>query len=51
MTDENENPQDDLKTFDIYHCFSRWDVLLAVACIVAILAAIAWYAFFKGQAV
>jgi hypothetical protein len=33
---EEHNAQS-LKTFDMYSCFSRWDVLLAIAVVVGLL--------------
>lgn len=43
MTDKK--PKDDNKTFDIYHIFSRWDLMLAVAFIVGLLIYILYRVF------
>lgn len=36
---------DDRKTFDMYHFFSRWDMLLAGGVIIALLLAALYYYF------
>ncbi len=47
MTDnqpENQN-EDDLKTFDMYHFFSRTDVLLAIIAVVGLLLLVLFFGF------
>ncbi len=46
MTDKD--PKDDNKTFDMYHIFSRWDLMLAVAFIVGLLVYILYLVFSKA---
>ncbi|MEZ5813161.1 MAG: hypothetical protein R3E13_00300 [Alphaproteobacteria bacterium] len=37
MTDDKEEKQDVLKTFDMYHFFSRKDVMLVIVFLIAFL--------------
>lgn len=37
--DHQEQTEDEKKTFDIYHFFSRWDMLLAAAVIILLIIA------------
>lgn len=37
--DHHEQSEDEKKTFDIYHFFSRWDMLLAAAVIILLIIA------------
>lgn len=39
--------KDDKKTFDMYHIFSRWDLMLAVAFIIGLLVYILYLVFSK----
>ncbi len=45
-----KDQKDDNKTFDMYHIFSRWDLMLAIGFIVALLVYIL-YKVFSGGAV
>ncbi len=45
---EDKKPKDDNKTFDMYHIFSRWDLLLAIAFIVGLLIYILYLVFSKS---
>lgn len=49
MSDNDQDQQDDLKTFDMYHFFSRKDVILMVLFILLMLALIVFKAFFADQ--
>jgi hypothetical protein len=49
--EENENEHEVLKTFDMYHFFSRKDVLLAIAFIVIMLIVILFKTLFVPEAV
>ena len=56
MSDDQKQTDDDqesevLKTFDMYHFFSRKDVLLAIAFIVVLLLVILFKTVFVPQAV
>ena len=50
MNDHREVPEDEKKTFDIYHFFSRWDMMLAAAVII-ILLVVTLYFVLSGKAV
>ncbi|MFN3827975.1 MAG: hypothetical protein ACK4NR_10175 [Micavibrio sp.] len=45
--EEKENHADKEGTFDIYHFFSRWDILAAAAFIVLLLLLLAYFVFIK----
>lgn len=58
MSEDNKKPQDEsekehevLRTFDMYHFFSRKDVLLAIAFIVIMLIVILFKTLFAPEAV
>jgi hypothetical protein len=48
---EQDLDKEDFKTFDMYHFFSRWDVIVAMILIVALVAYTAYHVFFHAQAV
>ncbi len=50
MQDKKGEDQEVLKTFDMYHFFSRKDVIAAIVFIVLLLAFLAYQAFFNVQA-
>ncbi len=45
------NAPDDGKTFDMYHLFSRWDVILLVLFVLGLLAYVAVQIFFTAEVV
>lgn len=45
-----KDQKDDNKTFDMYHIFSRWDLMLAIGFIVVLLVYIV-YKVFSGNGV
>jgi hypothetical protein len=48
LTEHNEQST---KTFDIYSCFSRWDVLLALGFVIGLLLMTIYYFFIRAQIV
>lgn len=58
MTEPSENkevdkPEEDtgVETFDMYHVFSRWDLILAIVTIVGLLLAVLYFTFLSDNAV
>lgn len=45
MKQENLKSSDEKRTFDMYHFFSRWDMLLAAGVIIALILAALYYYF------
>lgn len=53
MDSEDKNTPDEdevLKTFDMYRCFSRWDVILAILFVLGAVLLL-FYLFFSGDQV
>lgn len=48
--DKKEDPERNEGTFDIYHFFSRWDILAAAAFIIILLLLTVYFVFLQPSA-
>lgn len=51
MTKDKKDEKDEGVTFDMYHLFSRWDLVLVMGFIIVVLLITLYFVMFTGQVV